>query len=226
MRANVNNKQMHILVLGQSNVASHGMPPSQSDWGQVYHQGAFSPLSDPIIGGTGKGGSVWTRFAPLLHQTGMVDDLVLSVCADGGTSVSDWSQGGKCFQKLVDEDLPSIKKCPQAVTHIVYHQGERDTLLETKTDEYIALFRPLHAVLEENFPGLPIIVCKVSHRMGVTSEEVRSAQAEIQSKMTNCIPGPDTDSLGSNFRYDDTHLNENGLEAFAGLMLESFQTQF
>jgi hypothetical protein len=213
---------MHIVVLGQSNVANHSGSPKVSDVGRVFYKGDFLPLADPVPGGTGQFGSVWTRFAPRAYEAGLTDDLVISLFAQGGTDVEDWTVGGKCH-KIFAAAVPELQKCPAPPTHIFYHQGERDTLLETTAERYVELFIPLYEYLVEAFPDMvSMTVCKASLRMGVTSAAVRSAQVEVVRRCPKCVEGPDTDSLGSAIRRDGTHFNDAGLDAFAVLTVESF----
>ncbi|MEZ5776622.1 MAG: sialate O-acetylesterase, partial [Hyphomicrobiaceae bacterium] len=142
--------------------------------------------------------------------------FAVTVLAQGGTSAADWSLGGKCH-RLLEAAIPAIRKAPP-VTHIVYHQGERDTFLKTARAAYVASFRSLAARLAHEWPAAPILLCTASYRMGVTSQEVRAAQAELVATMAGCRPGPDTDSLGADMRRDDTHFNAAGLEAFAAML--------
>ncbi|MCH9806516.1 MAG: hypothetical protein K0U74_02175 [Alphaproteobacteria bacterium] len=212
-------KPVHVLVLGQSNVANHGKPKGSSDFGRAYHDGSFHPLVDPLPGGTGKEGTVWTRVAPLLRDRLQLSDFVVSLLAQGGTSVGDWSTGGKCFEAM-RAAIPKIAECPVPVTHVLYHQGERDTLLETDTASYVAQFSKLHEEVQKTFQ-VPWIVCRVSYRMGVTSADVIAAQDEIIRSTPGCIAGPNTDQFGSDYRYDDTHFNEKGVNAFAAELAET-----
>lgn len=217
-------ESIHILVLGQSNVANHGQTMSRCDWGRTCFDGEVLALRDPVPGGSGNGGSVWTRFSRQLRGKGLADELFISLCAQGGTSVADWSLGGRCYRKLVENDLPATRGCPKPPTHIVYHQGERDTFLKTSSHDYLTAFDPLHRLLCETFPHALIMVCTASYRKGVTSDAVRSAQTTIQRTKKNCVAGVDTDMFGREYRYDDTHLNDRGLEAFARALLDAFGT--
>lgn len=207
-------KRIHILVLGQSNVANHGQGRRRSTWGACWHDGVKLPLNDPIPGGTGQEGSVWTRLAPLLEHAGDIGDFSVTVLAEGGTSMADWAAGGRCHRRL-KEAVPQIQALDEGITHLLFHQGERDTLLRTTSEAYFTDFLTLHELTSSLWPRCPMFVCMASHRMGVTSAAVRSAQKRIQREVPICIPGPDTDALGSELRRDDTHFNERGLEVFA-----------
>ena len=184
----------------------------------------MTPLSDPIPGGTGSGGSVWTRFAPGLQKAGLASDLVITLRAMGGTSIADWSMHGKCFEALVG-DLPTIQNCRTPVTHVVFHQGERDTYLGTDAQTYVRHFEDLYQIVSDALPQVPWIVCKASYRMGVTSTAVRQAQEKIISRFSRCRLGPDTDRLGADFRFDNTHFNDSGLQTFANELLTVFASE-
>lgn len=191
------------------------------DWGSCYFQGSRKPLADPIPGGSGEEGSVWTRVAPLVRAAGTVSDFAVTVLAQGGTSAAQWAPGGSCF-KTLEAATPKIESCGQPVTHIVYHQGERDTFLGTNEADYLKSFEGLHDYLVSNWPGIPIYVCTVSHRMGATSEAVRRAQQHMQTTFAGCSAGPDTDKLGPELRRDNTHFSAAGLEEFAKEMAKIF----
>ena len=156
-----------------------------------------------------------------MQDAGLARELVITLRAAGGTSVLDWSEQGKCFKALIGE-LATIQSCPIPVTHVLYHQGERDTLLKTDTRSYVQHFTDLYEAVSKAFPQAPWTVCRASYRMGVISEAVRQAQKEIVMRLPNCRPGPDTDRLGADYRYDDTHFNEQGLQAFAKELLGFF----
>jgi len=212
---------LHVLVLGQSNVANHGKPRLKSSFGRSFHHNEMRPLADPIPGGSGAGGSVWTRFASMVSDTKLAPDLVISLRAIRGTSVKDWSSSGKCYENLVRE-LPALKTCQVPVTHIVFHQGERDGILGTDVDTYVGAFKRLHAAVSEVFPAAQWIICRTSYRRGRTNETIRNAQEQIIASCANCWRGPDTDQLGADYRHDGTHLNYQGLKAFATALVSTF----
>ena len=214
--------RVHLLVIGQSNVASHGRTRGASDFGQVFHDGTFQSLSDPIAGGTGDGGSVWTRLGPMLAADGAVSEFVLTVSAQGGTSIADWAPDGKCFGILAKR-LPEITTCARPITHVVFHQGERDTMMGTSCASYVHHFNQMKNCLDVSLHNCPWIVCQASYRMGLMSKEVKSAQNEIIKTSRNVIAGPDTDLLGAAYRYDNTHFNDAGLTAFAAGLRDTFR---
>jgi hypothetical protein len=205
---------IHLLVLGQSNVANHGKGPRKSDWGECWHDGQRYPLHDPLPGASGRDASVFPRLASRLRETLRPEAFAVTVLAQSGTSVADWADGGRCNARL-REAIPTICTHHPPVSHILYHQGERDSYLGTSGSDYIGHFLTLKRLLNETWPGVSCIVCTASYRLGAISEEVRAAQSLIQTSLPNCLEGPDTDLIGSDYRFDNIHFNENGLDYFA-----------
>ena len=209
---------IHVLVLGQSNVANHGEGLSYSSLGRaVTMDGTETNLTDPVPGGSGELGSIWPRVSDLLAEQRVCDQFVVTLRAQSGASVADWAENGKNFNSLRKE-IARIARHHPPVTHIVWHQGERDTLNETSRADYCEKFRDLYDLLTLNLPGADWVICRASHRMGVTSPTVIEAQNEILRTAKNAFEGPNTDSLGDEFRVDRTHFNTDGLQKFAALM--------
>ncbi len=209
-------RALHLLVLGQSNVANHGDGKSASHHGWV-DGGANTQLTmaDPIYGGTGQQGSIWPRVAEILHQK-QGGTLGLTLHAVGGTSVEDWAPNGRLHQPLLD----SLPQLGGRVTHIVWHQGERDTLLGTSQADYAERLTALHSAVACILP-VPWIICRASYRADQTSDKMLAAQTAVLTKIPGCIAGPNTDTLGSEFRRDGTHFNAQGLDSFAAMMAQT-----
>lgn len=213
---------VHILALGQSNIANHGFPTMSSPFGGAMFRGERRPMADPIPGGSGEGGSVWPRLADRVAASGMAEDLLVTLRAVGGTSIGDWSEGGAQFDALM-ADLPEIATASPPVTHVLWHQGERDTLLGTSAETYEARLTALHAAVSRRLPDAVWIVCRASHRAGVRSDAVRAGQDAFIARAPRCVAGPITDQLGAAFRYDDTHFNAQGLLSFSQMLADALR---
>lgn len=203
---------MHILVLGQSNVANHCGRPLSAARGRVWHEGSLVPLADPIPGGSGQKGSVWTRVAPRMGE-----DFIVSLRAQGGTGSDDWAEGGRCHAAL-KSSLAALAACPHPVHAVVFHQGERDTLLRTTQADYEQRIRTLFAMVSAAI-RVPWIICRASWRMGETSAAVIAAQNALIGSLPGALAGPDTDRFGDDLREDRTHFSDAGLEQFAAALV-------
>ena len=106
--------------------------------------GRVMRLCDPVPGGTGQDGSVWTRVSPLLAEHLPERILRLALVAQGGTSIAEWAPGGACFHEL-EARLATGDALNARM--IVFQQGEKDTLLQTTAEDYETRFRALHDVL-------------------------------------------------------------------------------
>lgn len=213
------NMRACVLAIGQSNIANYGAGREASAFGRVLYGNSYYKLADPVPGASGELGSVWPRFAEQLRTSGRVSELILCMAAKGGTSVADWATG-PC-RATVEARVADMKAMGQIPTHVIYHQGERDTHLDTGTASYLESFGQLYQRVCVVFPGVPWIVCRASYRFGIVSGHVRAAQNQIPELYANCRRGPDTDTFGPEYRRDNTHFNERGLTTFAGLLAEA-----
>lgn len=214
-------KAFNALVIGQSNVANHGPTPSRVDdrRARIFFAGRFVALKDPLLGGTGTGGSVWTRLAPRLLASGAFDAVTFAIAAAGGVSVAELGPGGP-GNALVTGTVAAAARARLNFTHVLFHQGERDTLLGTRQAAYQAALEALIAQLRTLGVAAPVYVCRASFRFGITSPPVRAAQEAAVNLARGVFAGPDTDALGASWRADNTHFSDAGLEQFAGLWLD------
>jgi hypothetical protein len=212
----------NALVIGQSNAANHGASPRRvaDPRARVFAAGRFGPLNDPLLGGTGTGGSVWTRLAPLLLAGGAHDAVTFTLAAMGGAAIADLAPGGGANVAVI-RAAAAARQAGLAFTHVLFHQGERDTLLGTGRSAYRASLEALIGQLRALGITAPIHICRASYRFGVISDDVRAAQAAVIDAAPDRLPGPDTDTLGAQWRADNTHFADPGLEKFAALWLEA-----
>jgi|GEM_PF-2168080 len=210
---------LNVLGIGQSNLSNHGRSTGASDFGRAIFNGETHPIQDPIPGGTGETGSIWPRVADKIAISKAFDDMNLYLLAHSGTAVADWSAGGKKYDDL-RAALERMRSDGAEINCVVWHQGERDTLLETKSDAYEASFKSLHALVSEYYPDAVWLICRASLRAGVTSRQVIKAQNAIIATYANCFPGPNTDLIGPAYRRDGTHMNDEGLSRFAEALVD------
>lgn len=211
--------QLVALTLGQSNGGNYG--PARTTGGPgafVVTETGLAPAADPLPGADGDGGSVWTRFARRLLEAGLYCEIVLAPASLGGTTVADWAPGGRC-QARIDRALDLLRRAGLAPTRIFWHQGERDTLMRTSQQDYARDLQALIASLRRRGLTAPIHVCVATYRLGADNPAVRAAQREAVDAAAGILPGPDTDTLGRAFRYDDCHLNEAGQARFAEMLV-------
>lgn len=209
---------MRVLGIGQSNIANHCGSPGRSSLGEVVFGGDVHPMSDPVPGGTGDLGSVWPRVAAELDRRGWADSFRLTLAASGGTSVGEWGPDGSLYAALVER---LAGEDGRGTTHVVFQQGEKDTLLGTSEADYTRDFMRLYDGLADVVGDARWIICRSSYRFGVTSPDVVAAQTRLAATVPGAVAGPYLDELGPALRRDDTHFNDEGLARFAELLVDT-----
>lgn len=192
-----------VVVAGQSNAASllsrrHAGAPRVVS----YFRGQCYAAVDPIVGSSGRGGSVWVEMANLLGR-----DVVLIPMAVPATRIEEWN--GR-LAPLVEVTLRDAKQ-RYAVTHVAWMHGEADAGV-TQPAVYRAELQKLIARTRAVFPGVKFYVSQTTHCFGVQRDEgIRAAQKAVVDAARGVLPGPDTDRfIAMEDRSDDCHLAEAG----------------
>ena len=213
-----------LLTAGQSNAANYGqMPiaPRDAVFNFNWFDGRCYRARDPLLGPDGNGGSVWTRLADLLVARGEYEQVLIVPIAVGGSALRRWIPGGDLHGRLVETKL-GLDAAGIRVTHVLWHQGERDAELGTPADAYTEQFGALVGTLRELGIDAPVYPAVASACGGPGNESLRAVQRALPLRFEGVQPGPDTDVL-SNFayRYDACHFSDAGLDAHARLWLEA-----
>jgi hypothetical protein len=188
---------MVVLVLGQSNAANYGERRQQAQPGVYnFYDGSLYQAQDPLLGATGDGGSIWTRFGDQVLAQGGYDAVVLVPFAVGGSSVAQWTVGGKLHDDLLHV-LAEVDQAGLAITHIVWQQGEADARKATRTTEYLQQFNALVASIRAQGVTAPVYVARASRcREHRSDPAIRRAQQLIGARTPGVVAGPDLDQLG------------------------------
>ncbi|MEB3273047.1 MAG: sialate O-acetylesterase [Prochlorothrix sp.] len=209
------------LILGQSNAANYGETRHRSRPGVwSFHNGTLIPAADPLPGADGDGGSVWTRLGDRLLASGFYNRVIWVPLARGGSAIAQWVPGGDLYDRIP----PTIAQLHQAnlgPTHVLWHQGEADAYTwNTPPALYQQRFRQLVQALRAMGITAPIYLCLATRFQELDRHEpLRRAQREL-TQDPGVYRGPDTDMLGSDYRYDGAHFSTAGLDRFADLWLE------
>jgi hypothetical protein len=213
-----------LLVLGQSNAGNFGDAryTAQCSNAQNFYQGQFYPLADPLHGANGDGGSVWSRLGDMLIANGLSKKVIIAPASVGGTYIEQWKPGGE-LNHLITETIESLRSKGLTITHVLWHQGEaNNTGLNPGVPpaENAAHYRDCFLAIVQQLRSLQVdapVFIAVATRCGnlVPDEELQRVQRELAVDSLGIFNGPDTDLLGSAYRYDDCHFNELGLEVHA-----------
>lgn len=221
---------MIALAFGQSNAANNGQvaytPRNHAAFN--YYEGKLYTAKDPLIGSTGTRGSVWGRLADMLIDSGLYKKVIIVPIAVGGSAIGRWTSGD-CSKKL-KETLRILDSQHIKLTHIFWHQGETDNILNTGTETYkksldtilntIRLYHQdadMYVSIASYFPG------SVTKPLGVDSV-IRKAQMEFINEHKHVLVGPDTDLLIYAIdRFDSVHFSDFGMQEFAKQWLKAIK---
>jgi len=222
-----------FLVMGQSNAANHGSG-SYAARENVY---SFDFLrlqayraEDPLPGASGSGGCVWTRLGDRLIAEGLYRQVLFVPVAFGGTFAADWVPGGAMNVRT----RLALSRLRNALgshllnfSAVLWQQGEAEANhTQMPATEYQSLVHEIAADLRENGVFAPVFValstlCEGGEHPNKNHAAIRAAQADLANAMNGFLRGPDTDTIGSNDRFDGCHLSEAGLQRCADLWFQT-----
>ncbi|PSA98465.1 sialate O-acetylesterase [Bacillus halotolerans] len=223
---------MHsFLLVGQSNMAGRGflkdVPMICNEHIKVLRNGRWQIMMEPInydraFVGVGPAAS----FAAAWCRKNEDKEIGLIPCAEGGTSLDDWSVEGSLFEHAILQ--AKLAKRSSKLEGVLWHQGEnecssgRSKLYHEKFLEVVEAFR--HELCE---PDLPIIIGGIGHYLGSgflghyfpEHSEVNHELLEFAKKEKNCYFAT---ALGLTPNPDGIHLNAASQRIFGLRYFEAY----
>lgn len=151
-----------FLLIGQSNMAGRGylkeVPVICNERIKMFRNGLWQLMLEPIhydrpFSGIGLGAS----FADSWCRDNKDDEVGLIPCAEGDSSLDDWSVEGSLFQNALFQ--AKLAQKTSTIEGILWHQGENDCN-PTGVKEYNDKFNVIiHALRKElNIPDVPLMI--------------------------------------------------------------------
>jgi hypothetical protein len=211
-----------FLMIGQSNMAGRGrlgdVPPVENKRLFMLRSGRWQPLSEPVnydrpFAGTSLAVSFADEYSKHFDR-----DTGLIPCADGGTSLDDWSAGGQLYSHGVFQTL--LARRVSEVKGILWHQGEADSEDKEKALTYEERFIPILSALKREcaLEDIPVIMGELGAFLENYKEGkckyfplVNKALAETAAKYSGYALAS-SEGLESN--GDDLHFNASSLREF------------
>ena len=218
-------RRLVLVVAGQSNAANYGETRRAAGYRVfAFNRGEVYTAVDPLPGGDGDGGSIWTRLGARLAMTDEYDAVIIAVVAQGSTSLKDWTPGGSCHQRLL-ETLQQLAAAKLPADYFLWQQGESEAGAPAAAGPaYLRELQQLHQTCRQVFPQVVFVAAHATYGASpALNEQIRLAQAAA-ADLPGALPGPDLDALGGAFRSDGIHFNDGGLSAAADLWFVSLKT--
>lgn len=224
-----------ILIIGQSNMAGRGSlseaEPLDTKNGRlkVLRNGRWQTMYRPVNPDRPFSGTCLAEsFASVYADEHLGVDVGVIPCADGGTSLDQWQEGGLLFDNAVN-----CAKLAQRMSHLVailWHQGEGDCA----EDLYPLYLEKITAIMsalkrELNAQNIPLIVGGLGDFL---KDRIESPQLVNYPRINEALikfaqTTPHTafaSAQGLLSNPDNLHFNHKALQEFGLRYYESFKT--
>lgn len=190
---------------------------------QFYNHTAYTLAEPGMLGCTCSGASVWPRLGDMiLTRNKSVPAVVFASAGVAGSSIEQLLPHATVFASRSQpyEYLVATVRALQehtTVDGILYHQGESNC--GNSYDVYYGHLVTLGRAVAAD-TGVPLYISTATRCGGeyrLCSQVAHAQTAFALAGRPQVRPGPNTDVLLDNFRFDTCHLNRRGLNATAGL---------
>jgi hypothetical protein len=210
------------LALGQSNAANHAEVRYTAAPGVAAFDGRrCSPAKDPLPGGDGAGGSLWTPMAQAWVVQGRAKQVLIAVTARSSTSIAEWQPRTRLHRQAL-EKIEALKRRGLRVHRILWLQGEADVILGTSERDYAqrlaATLEPLHRQTQA-----PVFIASVGRCGDAASASVPAAQAQVIAAYAWAFAGPNLDAVAAGERYQRCHFARAGQARAVNLWLAALR---
>ncbi|MCO7124605.1 sialate O-acetylesterase [Sporolactobacillus shoreicorticis] len=159
-----------FLLIGQSNMAGRGfkheVPPIYNERIMMLRNGRWQMMTEPIhfdrpVAGVGLAAS----FAEAWCKDHAGEKIGLIPCAEGGSSIDEWSLDGTLFRHAINEAKFAMEDSELA--GILWHQGESDSQDGKYKVYYEKLSRIFNGIRRElSVPDSPFIIGGLGNYLG------------------------------------------------------------
>ena len=215
-----------LLVIGQSNAGNsaeklvHTRFPERN---LNFFNGPCYVSGSPLLGATNRRGEWLTLLGDQLIEQGVYDNIVLIPSAIGGSVIARWADEGDLNQMLIST-LRGINELYR-VTDVIWHQGEGDVAMYTRTSTYVDKFQSLMHTLATAGIDAPFFMSIASKcfDIGAPSKDwVPDAQQTLIENHENIVLGVNTDEIVPlEDRHDGCHFGARAQERVAAELASS-----
>ncbi len=225
-----------LLALGQSNAGNHGQRTvGVAPTVFTFYNGRCWEAQDPLPGGTGDGGSLWSPLVAQLQAAAPERPILLVVLAVDASSSAEWTASASPLRARLDAVLRELLLAQLAPYRVLWQQGEADARAGVPAARYRENLLQLQRHLEETGVRAPIVLAKSTVCRSAPSGPIRQAVDGLVASAIGYEAGPDTDVLvdaatetapASALRRDGCHFSALGLQQAARLWAQILLPKF
>jgi|SRR5262245_9335798 len=213
-------KTLTIVTLGQSNAANTGagrFAAKRDVLNFNLYDGQCYLAADPLLGTSNTDGNFATRLGDILVSRGIAERIILAPIAMGGSTVELWAHEG-VFNRRIRVLIRRLYDAGLTPDYVLWHQGEANPGTgDIGGRQYRKNLLEVVQTFRQYGISAPFFIA-LATRCGAprdNPEVIRSGQRGAVNSQIGTFLGPDTDLIGSDYRYDACHMNERGLELHA-----------
>lgn len=212
-----------LLILGQSNAGNHGAGDESQDAGhagnrvRVFVGSGCQVVADPLPGGTGHQGSIWSRLPAQLQRLGERRPVVIALLAVDASSIREWTDRSSPLAARLGGVLGEMRAAELRPDFVLWQQGEADALSGTTEVEYRQGLERVRALVRVGGVSAPILAARSTLCRTSNGAAVGAALVQMTARHPDFRLGPNTDALTDDHRSDGCHFSRRGLDAAAAL---------
>lgn len=211
-----------FLLIGQSNMAGRGnlneAPAINTEHIKVLRNGRWQPMFRPVNPDRAFSGTNLAESFAEAYASKYGVDVGLIPCADGGTSLEQWKEGGLLFDNAVSQ--AKLASRTSTIAGVLWHQGEMDceeSLALSYQPRFEAIMNALRKELDlYDVPfllgGLGDFLADCPHDPYV--HNYKSVNAQLAKTARENLMTGFVSAEGLESKEDQLHFNANSLYEF------------
>ena len=197
-----------IILTGQSNAANFLRNYKEfSNYHFNYFDGNCYELSSPTLGAEGEMSSLAPAIAKKIISK---DKFIFITSGRGGIPIQDASIIGDNFIKYNIDALNFLKTNQNFLKYFIWIHGEANN---GNSSDYMTKFERMFKHITKTNQNVPfLIITETSVCNNSRDKKLNTIQKKISKKYTNLSTNIQTDDLLTEYRYDNCHFNEMGID--------------
>ena len=217
-----NKKDTIVIVgIGQSNSTNEAPFKNSTERNNIFNffNGECYLAEDPLLGASGRKGSVWIPLAEKLT----LNNVVIVSFGIGATKIEHWVDENILFNHYI-KNIRSLKNIYPNPDFVFWIQGESD--VKTNITQFKVNLTKFMKSIKNDLPQTEIFITGTSYCNGVDNLLIVAAQKKVANNLNiNFIEGMD-DLNSPRLRYEGCHFNELGIEKLSELLANSLKKHF
>ena len=224
-----------FLMIGQSNMAGRGhfheVEKINNRLSHMLRMGRWQRMSEPVNPDRDMFNPDWHSGVSLAAS--FADDFAkasekpvgLIPCADGGTSMDQWAEGGVLYDHALF--MTRLAMRTSNLCGILWHQGESDCGSIERVDAYKEKFISMISALRRDLgnENIPVIIGEIGtnigerHGLGDRAEKLNAVFHEIAKEIPMCAVAS---SEGFTLNSDELHFDAKSLREFGHRYFQAY----